>query len=165
MAKEHRGSTEGHGLRIAIAVARFNEMVTEQLLAGARAALREAGVGDGDVEVAWVPGAFELPAACRQLWQTGRFHAVVLLGAVVRGETDHYDYVCSAVSDGAMRLGSEDGIPLGFGLLTCGTMDLALARAGGRSGNKGTDAAQAALAMANLRRALAEGDKPLPPGP
>ena len=159
MAKEHRGSIDGHGLRVAIAVARFNEVVTERLLAGATEALAAAGVASEDIEIAWVPGAFELPAACQELWNSRRFDAVVMLGAVVRGETDHYDYVCSAVSAGAMRLGAEHGVALGFGVLTCASMDQALARAGGAAGNKGTDAAQAALAMANLRAAI----NPLPP--
>lgn len=154
MAKEHRGSSAGQGKRAAIAVARFNEVVTERMVAGAVEALEAAGVRGDDIEVVWVPGAFELPAACRQLWSTGRFDAIVMLGAVVRGETDHYDYVCSAVSDGAMRLGTEHGVPLGFGVLTCATMDQALARAGGAAGNKGADAAQAALAMANLRASI-----------
>lgn len=153
MVNENRGSLAGNGQRIGIAVARFNEVVTEQLLAGATQALTAAGVAEADIEAVWVPGAFELPAACGMLWRTERFDAVVMLGAVVRGETDHYDYVCHAVSDGAMRLG-EAGVPLGFGVLTCGTMELALARAGGDAGNKGIDAAQAALAMANLRRGL-----------
>ncbi|MCA8950517.1 MAG: 6,7-dimethyl-8-ribityllumazine synthase [Planctomycetes bacterium] len=153
MAKELRGSIDGRGKRIAVAVARFNEVVTEQLLSGAVSTLGSAGVADDDIEVAWVPGAFELPAAAAALWATGRFDGIVLLGAVVRGETDHYDYVCSAVSAGAMELAGQ-GIALGFGLLTCQTLELALARAGGTAGNKGIDAAQAALAMANLRAAL-----------
>lgn len=156
MAKEHRGSQQGGGKRLAIAVARFNEVVTEKMLTGAVQALAEAGVQDEDVEIAWVPGAFELPAACRELWESGRFDAVVMLGAVVRGETDHYDYVCTAVSDGAMRLGTEHRIPVGFGVLTCSTLELALARAGGAAGNKGIDAAQAALAMANLRQSITQ---------
>ena len=154
MANENPGSVDGKGKRVGIAVARFNEVVTGELLRGARAALTDAGVAPEHIQVVWVPGAFELPAAGRLLWGTGRLDAVVLLGAVVRGETDHYDYVCASVSDGAMRLG-EDGVPCGFGVLTCGTMELALARAGGAAGNKGVDAAQAALAMANLRADLA----------
>ncbi len=154
MANENPGSIDGNGKRVGIAVARFNEMVTGELLRGARSALTEAGVAPAAIEVVWVPGAFELPAAGRLLWDTGRLDAIVLLGAVVRGETDHYDFVCAAVSDGAMRLG-EAGIPTGFGVLTCGTMELALDRAGGAAGNKGVDAAQAALAMANLRADLA----------
>jgi 6,7-dimethyl-8-ribityllumazine synthase len=165
MAKVHTGSLDGTGKRVAIVVARFNEVVTERLLDGALTALADGGVAEDDIEVVWVPGAFELPAACRALWNTNRFDATVMLGAVVRGETDHYDYVCSAVSDGAMRLATDHGVPLGFGLLTCGTLDQALARAGGQAGNKGADAVLAALAMANLHTTIASAGTPLSPGP
>jgi 6,7-dimethyl-8-ribityllumazine synthase len=150
MANVLDGSPDGRGRRVAIAVSRFNEIVTERLLQGALATLRESRVKDDDVTVCWVPGAFELPAACRWLWATKRFDALVMLGAVVRGGTDHYEHVCNGVTEGAMRL-CLDGLPLGFGVLTCSTMDQALARAGGEAGNKGSDAATAALAMANLR--------------
>ena len=145
------GSLTGRGKHIGIAVARFNEVVTERLLQGATAALAAAGVAADDITVCWVPGAFELPQACRWLAESGRFDALVMLGAVVRGGTDHYEYVCSGVTDGAMRVGLDHGIPLGFGVLTCAEMDQALARAGGDGGNKGADAAMAALAMADLR--------------
>ncbi|MCA8964214.1 MAG: 6,7-dimethyl-8-ribityllumazine synthase [Planctomycetes bacterium] len=147
----------GRGKRFGIAVARFNELVTERLLEGALTTLRQHGVADADVEVVWVPGAFELPTACRWLADTGRFHGLLALGAVVRGGTDHYDYVCSGVTDGVMRVGLDTGLPLGFGLLTCAQMDQALARAGGEHGNKGADAAMAALAMAAIRDRLTAG--------
>jgi len=156
MAKVVDGSLDGRGKRIGIAVARFNELVTQRMLDGALATLRENGVADDAIDVAWVPGAFELPAACRVMWDTGRFDALVMLGAVIRGETDHYDHVCSGVTHGAMRLASEHGAVLGFGLLTCATMELALARAGGAAGNKGADAAQAALAMTDVRTRIAD---------
>lgn len=145
---------DGHSRRVAIAVARFNEVVTEKLAEGAIAALRAAGVADDDITVAWVPGAFELPAACRRLWDTGRFDAIVMLGAVVRGGTDHYEHVCTGVTRGAMELSTNHGVPLGFGLLTCAEMGQAMDRAGGTGGNKGADAAQAALAMAGLADVL-----------
>ncbi|MBL8748482.1 MAG: 6,7-dimethyl-8-ribityllumazine synthase [Planctomycetes bacterium] len=154
MVRILQGSPAGRGLRVGIAVARFNEVVTERLLHGALQTLRENGVADGDVEVLWVPGAFELPMACRWLADARRFDALVMLGAVVRGGTDHYDYVCSGVTDGAMRTGLDTGVPLGFGVLTCASMDQALARAGGDAGNKGADAALAALSMADLRRRI-----------
>lgn len=154
MVRTLQGAPEGRGLRVGIAVARFNEVVTERLLDGALRTLREAGTADGDIEVVWVPGAFELPMACRWLADQRRFDALVMLGAVVRGGTDHYDYVCSGVTDGAMRTGLDTGVPLGFGVLTCATMEQALARAGGEAGNKGADAALAALSMADLRRGL-----------
>lgn len=145
----------GEGRRIGVAVARFNEVVTERMLEGALATLREHGVADDDVLVTWVPGAFELPTACRWLAQRG-CDAVVMLGAIVRGGTDHYDYVCSGVTDGAMRVQLELDVPVGFGVLTCADLELALARAGGYHGNKGSDAAAAALAMAGLRAQLDE---------
>lgn len=154
MVKVLLSAPNGRGRRVGIAVARFNEVVTEKLLAGALATCREQGVADDDVTVAWVPGAFELPTACRWLLDHGKVDAVVMLGAVVRGGTDHYEFVCSGVTDGAMRLGLETGKPLGFGVLTCATLEQALERAGGAHGNKGCDAALAALAMADLRAQL-----------
>ena len=143
----------GAGRRIGVAVARFNEVVTERMLEGALATLRDHGVADEDVVVTWVPGALELPTACRWLAQRG-CDAVVMLGAIVRGGTDHYDYVCSGVTDGAMRVQLDLDVPVGFGVLTCADMDLALERAGGEHGNKGADAAAAALTMAGLRAQL-----------
>ena len=160
MVEVKNGSLQGRGKRIGIAVARFNEVVTERLLQGATDTLLAAGVASDDIVVTWVPGAFELPMACRWLGESGRFDALVMLGAVVRGGTDHYEYVCSGVTDGTMRTGLELGIPIGFGVLTCAEMEQALARAGGEAGNKGADAAMAALAMADLRgqiRSLARG--------
>jgi 6,7-dimethyl-8-ribityllumazine synthase len=154
MAKVLNGAPDGRGRRVAIAVARFNEVVTERLLEGALATLAQHGVRDDDVVVSWVPGAFELPMACRWLAETGRFDALVMLGAVVRGGTDHYEHVCTGVTEGSMRLGLDLGVPLGFGVLTCATMDQALARAGGDAGNKGADAALAALMMADLRQRI-----------
>lgn len=136
--------------RVGIAVARFNEVVTERLLEGALRTLREHGVADDDVTVLWVPGAFELPQACLWLARTRRCDAVVMLGAVVKGGTDHYHYVCDGVTQGAMRLSIDLGVPLGFGVLTCAEMEQALARAGGEHGNKGSDAALAALGMQSL---------------
>tara|TARA_R110002111_G_scaffold15932_1_gene41141 strand:+ start:225 stop:695 length:471 start_codon:yes stop_codon:yes gene_type:complete len=154
MVKVLADDSSGKGRRIGIAVARFNEVVTERMLDGALQTLREQGVADDDVIVTWVPGAFELPTACRWLAQTGNYDAVIMLGAIVRGGTDHYDYVCSGVTDGAMRVQLDLDVPVGFGVLTCATMELALARAGGDAGNKGCDAAMAALAMSNLKPQL-----------
>jgi 6,7-dimethyl-8-ribityllumazine synthase len=151
MVKVCSATLDGRGKRVAIAVARFNEVITERLLAGATEALTSAGVASDDITVCWVPGAFELPLACRWLAGTGRYDAIVMLGAVVRGGTDHYEYVCRGVTDGAMRVELDLGVPLGFGVLTCAEMEQALARAGGEAGNKGTDAALAALAMADLK--------------
>ena len=160
MARVLQGKPVGRGRRVGVAVSRFNEVITERLLEGALAALRANGVADQDIVVCWVPGAFELPMACRWLAATGRFQALVMLGAVVRGGTDHYDYVCSGVTDGAMRTGLDLGLPLGFGVLTCATMEQALARAGGDAGNKGADAALAALEMADLAATIAGQSSP-----
>ena len=140
MVKVLADDSSGKGRRIGIAVARFNEIVTERMLDGALQTLREQGVADDDVLVTWVPGAFELPTACRWLAQTGKYDAVIMLGAIV--------------TDGAMRVQLDLDVPVGFGVLTCATMELALARAGGDAGNKGCDAATAALAMSNLKPQL-----------
>ena len=153
MARVHTENPSGAGRRVGIAVARFNEVVTERMLEGALQTLKEQGVADDDITVTWVPGAFELPTACRWLAHQG-CDALVMLGAIVRGGTDHYDYVCSGVTDGAMRVQLDLDVPVGFGVLTCAEMDQALARAGGDHGNKGSDAALAALTMSNLRAAL-----------
>ena len=158
MVEVRNPSGSGRGRKVGVAVARFNEVVTERLLAGALATLKEQGVADADVTVVWVPGAFELPLACR--WLAAGNDAVVMLGAVVRGGTDHYDYVCRGVTDGALRVQLDADVPLGFGVLTCATMEQALARAGGDAGNKGSDAALAALAMAELRGRLGAGRRP-----
>ena len=144
------GKVEGAGRRVAVVVARFNLEVTSRLLDGALEALRSAGVAEADVLVAWVPGAFELPLCARRLAATGRFHAVVALGAVIRGETDHYVHVCDAATEGLLRAGLDADVPVLFGVLTCATDELAQARAGGPHGNKGADVARAALEMADL---------------
>ena len=140
--------------RVGIAVARFNEVVTERLLDGALATLRQHGVHDDDVQVVWVPGAFELPQACQWLARVRHVDALVMLGAVVKGGTDHYHYVCDGVTQGAMRVALDTGVPLGFGVLTCAEMEQAMARAGGEHGNKGVDAALAALGMQSLAQQL-----------
>ena len=146
---------EGRGLRIAIVVARFNHLVSVRLLEGAREALDTAGVRPDDVHVAWVPGAFEVPLAARALAKSGRYHALVALGAVIRGDTPHFDYVCRGVTDGLRDVMQATGIPVAFGVLTTDDVDQALERAGGGEGNKGAEAAQAALEMAHLCAAVA----------
>jgi 6,7-dimethyl-8-ribityllumazine synthase len=159
MVHEVRATPDGRGLRVALVVARFNEEITERLRLGALAACRDAGVTPADITVVHVPGAFELPQASRWLADSGRHDAVVALGAVVRGETDHYEYVCRAATDGVLRAGLDSDVPIGFGVLTCADWDQALARTGGPRGNKGADATLAALEMAVLRRVLSK----LPP--
>ena len=138
--------------RYAIVVARFYEDLAERLVAGARAVLDAAGAS---VEAHDVPGAFELPLAARYCAESGRYAGVVCLGAVIRGETDHYDYVCAEAASGIARVGLDTGVPCAFGVLTVNDIDQALARAGGGKRHQGEDAARAVLAMAELRRELA----------
>ncbi len=144
------GRPLGPGRRVAVAVSRFNGEVTSRLLTGALDALRGAGVADADLLVVHVPGSFELPFVAERLARSGDFHAVVALGAVIRGETDHYDYVCDAAERGLLEVGLRHGVPVLFGVLTCATEQQALDRAGGLHGNKGADVALDALRMAEL---------------
>jgi 6,7-dimethyl-8-ribityllumazine synthase len=146
---------DGAGLRIGIVIARFNHLVSARLLEGAEQELTRAGTKPEDVHVAWVPGAFEIPLAARELARSGRYHALVTLGAVIRGGTPHFDYVCRGVTDGLAAVMQATGVPVAFGVLTTDDLDQALARAGGSEGNMGAVAAQAALEMARLCQALA----------
>jgi 6,7-dimethyl-8-ribityllumazine synthase len=134
-------------MRVAVVVSRFNELVTEKLLAGARARLTELGVADTAVDVVWVPGAFELPLAAAAAAATGRYRAIVALGCVIRGETAHFDYVAGEAARGLQSVALSYRIPVGFGVLTTETFEQAVDRAGGAAGNKGADAADAALRM------------------
>jgi 6,7-dimethyl-8-ribityllumazine synthase len=145
---------DGTGLRIGVALARFNQAVTEQLLAGALRALREHGVADDAIDVATVPGAFELPLCAQRLAVTGRYDAIVCLGAVVRGETPHFDFVAGEAARGIGEVARKHDLPIAFGVLTTDTIEQALARAGGERGNKGFEAAVTALEMAGLLRAV-----------
>jgi 6,7-dimethyl-8-ribityllumazine synthase len=138
--------------RFAVVAARFNAEVVDRLLDGALAALKGHGVAD--VDVVRVPGAFELPLLAQRLAKSGRYAAMICLGAVIRGDTDHYDYVCRAATDGILRVGLECDLPVIFGVLTCATEEQAFDRAGGKDGNKGADAAAAAVEMVNLLRKL-----------
>ena len=147
---EFSGTPTGSGRRVAVVASRFNENVTRALVDGALDALVRHGVGFDDVDVFWVPGAWELPLAVRQAMATARYDVVVALGAVIRGDTPHFDYVAGEASRGLSDASRDSDIPLGFGLLTCDTMEQALARCGGEHGNKGWDAALAALEMADL---------------
>ena len=147
---EFSGSPSGYGRRFAVVASRFNETVTHKLVDGALDALVRHGAAADDVDVVWVPGAWELPAAARRLLATERYDAIVALGAVVRGDTPHFDYVAGEASRGLADAGAAFETPIGFGLLTCDTMAQAEARAGGEHGNKGWDAALAALEMADL---------------
>ena len=147
-------SLDGSGLRIAVVVSRFNELITERLLAGAVEAAREHGVPEGGLDVFWVPGAFELPGAARRLANHGGYDAIVCTGAVIRGETPHFDFVAGESARGVMEVGRDCHLPVTFGVITSDTVEQAQARAGGSVGNKGREAMIAALEMANLMRTI-----------
>ncbi|MEY2867167.1 MAG: 6,7-dimethyl-8-ribityllumazine synthase [Pseudomonadota bacterium] len=146
----YQGSLDGAALRIAVVTARFNDFITDRLQAGALDCLKRHGVAEDAVDTVAVPGAFELPLAALTLAETGRYHAVICLGAVIRGDTTHYDYVCNEAAKGIAAAGLKTGIPVIFGVVTTENTEQAISRAGGKSGNKGWDAAMTALEMANL---------------
>jgi 6,7-dimethyl-8-ribityllumazine synthase len=146
----HEGKLQADGLKIAVVVSRFNELITAPLLQGAIDALRRHG-GDTDaLEIAYVPGSFEMPLAAKTLADSKRFAAVVCLGCVIRGATDHYEYVCAQAASGILRAGLDSGVPVVFGVLTTDTLEQALERAGSKGGNKGAEAMATAIEMANL---------------
>jgi 6,7-dimethyl-8-ribityllumazine synthase len=151
---ELQGSRTATGCRFALVVSRFNEEITEGLLRGARAVLAESGVRDEDVTVVRVPGAFELPLAARRLAASGAFDAIVCLGCVIKGDTMHFEYIAGAASQGIMDAGLQTGVPVGFGLLTTLTDEQAAERAADGPGNKGREAALAAVEMASLAQRL-----------
>jgi 6,7-dimethyl-8-ribityllumazine synthase len=154
MGREYQGYLSGKGLRFGIVVARFNELITSQLLAGARDAQRRHGVLDQDVDLAWVPGSLEIPITAQRLARRGSCDAVICLGAVIRGSTAHFDYVAAGVAQGVSRVSLETGVPAIFGVLTTDTIEQALERAGTKAGNRGWDAAVAAIEMATLLRTI-----------
>lgn len=143
-------SLDARGLRVALVVSRFNHLISVRLLDSARDALLDRGVDASDIELVWVPGAFEIPLAARRIAESGRFDAIVTLGSVIRGGTPHFDYVCRGVTDGVREVMRETGVPVGFGVLTTDDIDQALARAGGSDGNKGGEVALAAIEMARV---------------
>ena len=138
------------GLKIAIVAARFNEFIVSRLIEGARDALVRHDVREEDISLAWVPGAFEIPVAARRLAESKRYDAVIALGAVIRGSTSHYDYVCAEVSKGIAHVSLSTGVPVMFGVLTTDTIQQAIERAGTKAGNKGHDCALGAIEMVNL---------------
>lgn len=147
---EFTGTPSGQDRRVAVVASRFNDSITSKLADGAMDALVRHGVAADDIDLVWVPGAWELPGAVRRLMGSERYDALVAVGAVIRGDTPHFDYVAGEASRGLAQAAAEFDIPVGFGLLTCDTMEQAEARAGGAHGNKGWDAALAALEMAEL---------------
>ena len=156
---EFAGTPVGQGRRIAVVVSRFNEAITQCLVDGAMDALTRHGVAYDDIDVVWVPGAWELPAAARALLASERYHALVALGAVIRGDTPHFDVVARESTSGLAGVAAEYDTPVTLGVLTCDTMEQAAARAGGAHGNKGWDAALAALEMADLFDRLGVSDE------
>lgn len=152
--KTLEGNVIGKGLKIGIVAARFNEFIVSKLISGALDALERHGVDEEDVELAWVPGAFEIPVIAKKMAMTGRYDAVLCLGAVIRGSTSHYDYVCAEVSKGIAAVGLESGRPVLFGVLTTDNIEQAIERAGTKAGNKGYDVACSAIEMANLMKQI-----------
>ncbi|MFN0059697.1 MAG: 6,7-dimethyl-8-ribityllumazine synthase [Planctomycetota bacterium] len=154
MATTFEGQLSGKGLKVALVVARFNSVVGDRLLAGAVDALVRHGVDPDGIDRAYVPGAFELAPVARRLAASGRYQAVVALGAVIRGGTPHFEYVCQAAARGVADAAADAKVPITFGVLTTDSLEQALDRAGGKAGNKGAEAALAAIEMANLYRAI-----------
>ena len=152
--KIFEGQMSGRGLKIAIVVARFNEFITSKLLGGALDVLKRHDVEDENISVAWVPGSFEIPLVAKKMAESKNFDAVICLGAVIRGATTHYDYVCNEVSKGVAAVGLQTGVPTIFGVVTTENIQQAIERAGTKAGNKGSDAAMSAIEMANLLRNL-----------
>lgn len=144
------GIYSGEGLKIGIIASRFNEFITSKLVSGAEDCLKRHGVTDENMSVAWVPGAFEIPVIAKRMASSGKYDAVICVGAVIRGATSHYDYVCAEVSKGIAAVSLDTGVPVLFGILTTDTIEQAIERAGTKAGNKGTDCAMSALEMVNL---------------
>ncbi len=144
------GIYDGEGFKIAIVASRFNEFITSKLISGAEDCLLRHGVAEDHITLAWVPGAFEIPMIAKKLALSGKYDAVICVGAVIRGATSHYDYVCAEVSKGIAQVGLETGVPVLFGVLTTDNIEQAIERAGTKAGNKGTDCAMSALEMINL---------------
>ena len=165
MSRSWEGRPDGSGLRVAVVVARFNQEITSRLLEGALRALLEHGVAEEHIEVVWVPGSFELPLALDGIARTRRFGAAVVLGAVVRGETPHFEYVAAAAARGISQVALRHGLATGFGVLTTGSWEQAEERVGGRHGHKGEEAALVALEMADLLRRLRAPEPEPDPGP
>ncbi len=154
MPKVYEGHLLGQGLRMGLVVGRFNEFITSKLLSGALDSLNRHGVSDDNVEIAWVPGAFEIPMVAKKMALSKKYDAVICLGSVIRGATPHFDYVAAEVSKGIAKAGMDTDIPVIFGVITADTIEQAIERAGTKAGNKGWDAAVTAIEMANLVRTV-----------
>jgi 6,7-dimethyl-8-ribityllumazine synthase len=154
MGTTYEGNLLGKGLKFGIVVSRFNEFFSQKLLDGAMDALTRHDVAEADVEVAWTPGSFEIPLVAQKMAGSGRYHAVICLGAVIRGGTPHFDYIAAEVTKGIANTGLKTGVPVIFGVITTDTIEQAVERSGTKAGNKGFDAAVSAIEMANLVRQL-----------
>lgn len=154
MNRIYEGNLVGTGLKIGIVVARFNEFITNRLLSGSLDALKRHGVNESDVEIAWVPGAFEIPLVTKKMAESKKYDAVITLGTVIKGATSHYDFVCNEVAKGVASTALATGTPVIFGVLTTDTIEQAIERAGTKVGNKGWDSAVSAIEMANLSRSF-----------
>lgn len=152
------GEEAGAPIRIGIGIARFNEFITSKLLSGAQDGLRRHGVADGNVDVAWVPGSFEIPIAAKRMVSTGRYDAVICLGAIIRGSTSHYDLVCNETAKGIAQVSLNSDVPVLFGVITTENIEQAIERAGTKAGNKGFDCALGAIEMVNVLRAIGDGE-------
>lgn len=152
--KTFEGKLVSSGIKVGIVVARFNEFITSKLLSGATDGLLRHNVQEEDIQVAWVPGAFEIPLIASKMAKSGKYDAVICLGAVIRGSTSHYDYVCNEVSKGIAAVSLETGIPVMFGVLTTENIEQAIERAGSKAGNKGSECAEGAIEMVNLIREM-----------
>ena len=152
--KTYEGKLVNDGIKIGIVAARFNEFITSKLLSGALDGLKRHDVGNDDVEVAWVPGAFEMPLIASKMAQSKKYDAIICLGSVIRGGTDHYEYVCAEVTKGVAAVALDTGIPVLFGVLTTDNLEQAIERAGSKAGNKGYECALGALEMVNVIRAI-----------
>ena len=152
--KVYEGTLVSEGVKVGIVVARFNEFITSKLLGGAIDGLKRENVKEDDIEVAWVPGAFEIPLIAKKMAESKKYDAVICLGAVIRGATSHYDYVCAEVSKGVAQVSMNADIPVMFGILTTDTIEQAVERAGTKAGNKGFECAQGAIEMVNLIREM-----------
>lgn len=154
--KKLEGNLIAENMKVGIIASRFNEFITSKLLSGCEDTLLRHGVNGDDISVAWVPGAFEIPLIASNMAKSGKYDAVIALGAVIRGSTSHYDYVCSEVSKGIANVSLASDIPVMFGVLTTDTIEQAIERAGTKAGNKGCECAQGAIEMVNLIRAMKE---------
>ena len=154
MNKPFEGMLLGKGLKFGLVASRFNEFITKKLVEGAQDALLRHGVNEGDIEIAWVPGTFEIPLIAKKLAETRRYDAIICLGAVVRGGTPHFEYIAGEVTRGVARVGLETGLPIIYGVITADTLEQAIERAGTKAGNKGFEAAVSAIEMANLVKGI-----------